>query len=361
VVQQLIEKCSEYGIPIFIGFIDYRKAFDSVEHPFLWAALKEQNIEDKYIRIFKKIYENSTAKIQLDKLGREFRLSRGIKQGCAVSPKFLNGALQKIINGINWDDDGFPINNEKIQELRFADDVVLVAKSKDEIQWMMEKLIDESAKAGLIINSDKTKIMSNTSDANFVVKHEIIEKVESYKYLGRIISIKNECAEEIDTRIRNGWKSFWSLKKYFKGNFPIFYKKKLLDTCILPVLSYGAQCWNITNEDRERLAVTQRRMERSMMNKQLNEISNSQLRKISKIKDVMEFTKEQKWKFAGHMQRLEDNRWSKKIERWVPSKKIKPGRPRMKWVDEIYEHDLNWRRNALRRETWKRKGKSFIL
>lgn len=47
------------------------------------------------------------------------------------------------------------------------------------------------------------------------------------------------------------------------------------------------------------------------------------LRRLTEVKDVTAFTKQLKWNFAGHIQRLEDNRWTKKIELWVPNKRRK--------------------------------------
>jgi hypothetical protein len=62
----LIEKCNEFNKTIFIAFIDYQKAFDSLEHPYIWKALKDQGIDVNYIRIVKKIYRSAFAKIKQD-------------------------------------------------------------------------------------------------------------------------------------------------------------------------------------------------------------------------------------------------------------------------------------------------------
>ena len=360
-IQQITEKCYEYDLPIFLGFIDYNKAFDSIEHPFLWQALKEQNVNHKYIIIIKKIYENSTACLKLDKEGRQFKINRGIKQGCCISPNEFNSAIQKIFNNIKWNGSGLRIGNESLNELRFADDVVIISQTKEELEVSMMKVLEESEKAGLTINVEKTKIMTNTKETNFMVNGKNIETVEEYKYLGRLISFNKNSEKEIDTRIANAWKSFWSLKRFFKGNFPIYHKRRLMNTCILPILTYGSQCWGLTDEEKCKLSITQRKMERSFLNKRTDEISNVQLRKKTKIIDVIKFSKQQKWNYTGHMMRETDGRWTKKIEKWVPNKQRRKGRPRMKWIDEIYEFDNNFRRNAMFRDRWKKKGESFVL
>ena len=50
VVKQIVEKHNEYNMPLYCSFVDYSKAFDSLEHEKIWEALKEQGIETKYIR-----------------------------------------------------------------------------------------------------------------------------------------------------------------------------------------------------------------------------------------------------------------------------------------------------------------------
>lgn len=135
-------------------------------------------------------------------------------------------------------------------------------------------------------NIDKTKIMTNTYDIDFVIDGKEIEVIDDYKYLGKIVSFKDGDEKEIDARIAAAWRSFWSLKKFLKGNFPLKHKKTLMDTCVLPTLSYGSQCWSLNDKLKERIAVAQKNMERSMMNiKRTDRISNDKIRKMSKIND----------------------------------------------------------------------------
>ena len=60
VVNQLKEKCSEYHISLCIAFVDYEKAFDSVQTQAVLTSLQEQGIEDVYIELLKEIYTNSS-------------------------------------------------------------------------------------------------------------------------------------------------------------------------------------------------------------------------------------------------------------------------------------------------------------
>ena len=61
----MIEKSKEYQFDLCLGFVDYEKAFDRLDHQSLLAALKKQNIDEKYIKIIKVIYKEPTARIQV--------------------------------------------------------------------------------------------------------------------------------------------------------------------------------------------------------------------------------------------------------------------------------------------------------
>lgn len=362
VVQQLIEKLSEHKMNLFMGFVDFEKAFDSIEHPFLWLAMKEHGVNQKYIRLMKKIYEKSTAVIQMENRSREFKIGRGIKQGCCLSPKEFNGALEKVFKNLDWSQKGLKIDKRRLNELRFADDVVLISQEKNELLSMMKELFDEAEKAGLKANVEKTKIMNNAGEKSFILDGIQIEAVDEYKYLGCIVSFEGREMKEINARTAAAWRSFWAMGKFFQSDMPIYYKKRLMDSCILPILSYGCQCWSLTEGAQEKLAVEQRSMERKMMKiKKIDHVRNTKMRKYSQITDVKDRVKELKWSWAGHSQRLNENRWAQVIERWKPSETRKKGRPKTRWRDEIEQHaGPLWRRKTSKRDLWKNLGKSFV-
>jgi hypothetical protein len=228
---------------------------------------------------------------------------------------------------------------------------------------MMSSAFEESKKAGLNPNETKTKIITNTNELDFFVDNVEYEVVSEYNYLGQVTTFKNQEEKQVDARISSAWKSYWALKKYFKSRLPLFHKKRLFDACVLPVFTYGAQTWSLTEDSKEKLAIAQRSMERSMMNIRLSDkISNAKIRKITKVKDVICAAKELKWNWAGHIQRYSDERFPKLVEIWNPTDGHRSrGRPKIRWKDEIEEKaSCFWRRKAVNRELWKNIGTSFI-
>ena len=90
-------------------------------------------------------------------------------------------------------------------------------------------------------------------------------------------------------------------------------------------MTYGAETWATTKEMEQKLTTTQRAMERRMLNLSLRDkIRHTFIRKKTKVKDVIEKIKEMKWRWAGHLARKQDNRWTKRLTEWQP----RPGRRR---------------------------------
>ena len=137
----------------------------------------------------------------------------------------------------------------------------------------------------------------------------------------------------------------------------------LFNACVLPVFTYGSQTWALTKQSKDKLAVAQRDMERSMMNVRLSDhISNERIRRKTKVKDVVYAAQELKWNWAGHICRYPPERLPITIEKWIPrNAKRRCGRPKTRWEDDIKEHaSCFWRRKALNREKWQELGISFI-
>ena len=127
-VNQIIEKSNEYNLPLCIGFIDYEKAFDTIEHFAVFEALRKTNVNETYINILQKIYSQATARIHLDKsVSDEFPIHRGVGQVDPLSPKLFTAVMSfkkaDISEGVN-------VDGENLTNLWFADDVALFNETK---------------------------------------------------------------------------------------------------------------------------------------------------------------------------------------------------------------------------------------
>ena len=128
-INQLIEKTLEFNRPLCLAFVDYEKAFDSIEHNAVFNSMREQGVEEDYIEIIRNIYENGTSIIRLHKDTDEIKIAKGVRQGDTISPKLFTASLESTFRKTNWEGKGVNIDGEYLNHLRFADDISNTTRS----------------------------------------------------------------------------------------------------------------------------------------------------------------------------------------------------------------------------------------
>ena len=156
-INQLKEKCREYNIPLCVSFVDYEKAFDSVQTQSILTSLQEQGIEDVYIDILKHKYTDSPVIVHLHKESEQIRIKRGVRQGDTISPKLFTATLESIFRRLNWENKGLKIGGELLSNLRFADDIFMCTETPQELQHLLQELSDESRRMCLKRNIAKQR------------------------------------------------------------------------------------------------------------------------------------------------------------------------------------------------------------
>ena len=124
----------------------------------------------------------------------------------------------------------------------------------------------------------------------------------------------------MNIRIKAGWSCFGRYKDILcDQKLPMSLRRRMYDQCVLPAMSYGAETWTTTKQLEQKLRTTQRAMERRMLKITLKDrIRNSDIRKQTQVKDIIQKIKQAKWRWAGHVMRREDNRWTKRVTEWQP-------------------------------------------
>lgn len=268
-----------------------------------------------------------------------------------------------IFRNLEEDLKGVSIGGENLTNLRFADDIVLCAENKESLQTLLNAINDECKKVGLEINTEKTVIMTNQQKAiKLYVDSKEIEVVDQFKYLGQLVAFEQKAEIEIAARIASTWKRFWSLKYILLNNFPLYQKTKIMNSCILPILTYGSQTWALTDNQKRKLGINQRKMERLILKiKVKDKIKNSIIRRKTKIVDVLYASGNLKWKWAGHVSRYKDNRWTKVATDWIPREsKRKRGRQRTRWESDFSSQlGTTWKRRTEGKLEWEKLGNHF--
>jgi len=357
-VKLLIEKTNEYNLPLWMAFIDFRKAFDTVEYWSIIKALRNARIDQRYINIIKHIQQTATIQIKLHETTGKVKINRGVRQGDIISPKLFTLVLETVFAKLDWDKKGINIHGEWLSKLKFADDVVIFAQNRRDLIDMLNNLKSEAEKVGLQMNMSKTKFMTNehTDGNKLTIANEEIEQVNTYVYLGQSINITKQNQEaEIERRVRLSWAAYGKLKSIINSNIPLNLKTKLYNECILPVTTYGAETWVLNQQTLNKLQVHQRAMERRLLGISLKDRkTNEWIRSKTKVMDITTRVSTLKWNWAGHVAR-HNEKWSNKVTRWRPwGMKRSVGRPKQRWYDDLKRTaGLNWYQTAQNREAWR--------
>uniref|UniRef100_A0A914WZG4 Reverse transcriptase domain-containing protein n=1 Tax=Plectus sambesii TaxID=2011161 RepID=A0A914WZG4_9BILA len=259
-------------------FIDFEKAFDSVEANAIWSVIQEQGVHAELINLLRNIYTDAASELCVNDVRVEIDIHRGVQQGDTISPKLFTACLEQISRRLPWDDRGININGRCLSNLCFADDIVLFANTADELQQMASELNNEADQVGLRINSNKTKAMSTTPLLNPIhLDDSEIEAVDNYIYLGQLVTIVRDHTREIRRRKQAGWAVFHQYRNFLTSHtVDMKYIRRLFNQCIIPAMLYGSECWALTKKGRDTITAAQRCMEKAMagvniLNKKMND------------------------------------------------------------------------------------------
>ena len=348
----IVEQSVEWNSPLYMVFIDFMKAFDSLDREVMWELLKHYGVPQKLINIILALYDNCQCSvIHKGKLSPAFSVKTGVKQGCILSPIIFTLAIDWIMrqstqgrNGLQW------TPTTQLHDLDFADDIVLLTQAFKHMQEKMDSIQQESAKHGLTINIEKTKSLRicHKHDTPVKVADTEVEDVHTFKYLGSLISQTGGAEEDVEARIRKARTAFTMLNPVWKSTI-IRRKTKLkfYNSNVKSVLLYGSETWLMTDKLRSRLQVFVNRSLRKVMNIFWPEwITNKDLWSIANQKPIDEEIRRRRWKWLGHTLRKDHGNITRQSLTWNPTGKRGRGRPKMTWrrtvEGEMRQAKLSW-------------------
>jgi len=361
----ILEQVNEWNSPLFVNFIDYQKAFDSLDRKTLWKIMKHYGIPEKLINLVKAMYKNSGGSIIFKgSVSKFFEIKTGVRQGCLLSPFLFLLAIDYIMKtsvhgktGIQW------TISKQLEDLDFADDVALFSTTRSQMLKKTEEIASNSEKLGLKINIPKTKILCvNTPKEPIPLKGEIIENVDSFCYLGSIVEAGGGTEADIKARINKGRVAFSMLRRIWNsGSLSLKTKLKLFKSNVLSVLTYGSETWSLTkileNKIQTFVNTCLRQIKKIFWPRT---ISNEDLWKSCGISKIGALIQARKWRWLGHTLRKGQEEISKTALKWNPQGRRKRGRPKITWrrqlEAEMGQRKISWMEAeslAKRRKEWR--------
>ena len=177
-----------------------------------------------------------------------FQIGKGVHQGCILSPCLLNLYVEYILRnaGLEEAQAGIKITRRNINNLRYADDTILIAESEEELKSLLMKVKEESEKVGLKLNIQKTKIMASGPITLWQIDGETVATVADFIFLGSKITADGDYSHEIRRRLLLGRKVVTNLNSILKcRDITLPTKVHLVKATVFPVVMYGCYSWTI--------------------------------------------------------------------------------------------------------------------
>ena len=256
-IHWIIKKAREFQKYIYFCFIDDAKALDCVDHNKLWKILKEMGIPDHLTCLLRNLYAGQKATVRTGH-GRTdwFQIGKGVRQGCILSPCLFSLNAEYIIRntGLNEAQAGIKIARRNINNLRYADDITLMAESAEELKSFLMKVKEENEKVGLKLNIQKTKIMTSSSITSWQMDGETVETVSDFIFLGSKITADGDSSHEIKRRLLLGKKVMTNLDSILKSRgITLPAKVRLVKAMVFSVVMYGCESWTMNKIECQRI------------------------------------------------------------------------------------------------------------
>ena len=192
---QCIEIAEKEHRPLWLAFLDIKGAYDSVIQKDLWDILGTLEVEDGVRNLLKDIYKSNKVLIKWEnKVSGPIEIQQGLRQGCPLSPLLFMLYLQGLEKKFERSGLGFKLSyfkqgewiKQSLPGLMYADDIVLMADSKEDLQRLMDICGKEGDSLGLKFSKEKSAVMTfnDNQGSEHRIQEVTLEVVDKYKYLG---------------------------------------------------------------------------------------------------------------------------------------------------------------------------------
>ena len=363
----ILEQSLEWNSPLYVNFVDYEKAFDSLDRQTLWRLLRHYGVPQKIVDIIRNSYEGMTCRVvHGQQITDAFQVKTGVRQGCLLSPFLFLLAIDWVMktsthqrrNGIQW------TLWDQLDDLDFADDLALLSHTQQQMQEKTSDVATTSACIGLSIHKGKSKVLkvNATSTTPIMLDEEALEEVESFVYLGSTVDIQGGTDADVRTRVGKARMAFQQLRNvWVSRHLSKKLKIRIFNTMVKPVLLYGSETWRTTATNIKNIQSFINKCLRRILGVHWPEkISNLNLWQQTRQKPVEQEILQRRWRWIGHTLRKPTSSTTRHALIWNPQGKRKRGRPRNTWRRDLEadtkELSLTWgrlERLAQDRDAWR--------
>ncbi len=274
-LRRIIEGATKYQTPAVIVFVDFQRAFDSIDRRCIGGVLSAYNVPPRLTQAITAMYHNTSASVlTADGETAVFNTSSGVLQGDTLAPFLFILMLDWVLRvAIPDDSNGFLISRkigkrhpeQRVSVLGYADDLALVSCSSTGAQTMLNNLVAAAHRVGLRVNPRKTEVLHVPGpNINISLEGKTLAVCNKFSYLGGQVPC---CRDDFRHRKSLAWLAFNRLRVVFNSKIlSDCLRAKLFAATIETVLLYNAVTWTLTRTLEEDLDAAHSRLLRAAFN-----------------------------------------------------------------------------------------------
>ena len=255
ILNTLFKKICKGNKKLYLCFVDFRKAYDTVWRNALLLKLLKIGIRGNFFEVIANMYTGGESYIKADgSLSQGFKCETGVRQGDVLSPNLFNIFINDLPDIFLDQSDSPMLGDKAIHCLMYADDLVLFSTSIEGLQKKIYSLKEYCDKWSLTINTKKTQVMAMASQNAIIPEDKILygntelKWVKSYKYLGIEIHNSGNMTTSTENLCNRAWKAVFKMKSCFKDvDINPKISVNMFDMLIRPILCYGCEIWGLDN------------------------------------------------------------------------------------------------------------------
>ena len=362
----IVERSIEWNSPLLVNFIDFEKAFDSIDRDTLWKLLRHYGIPPKIVTLIQKMYDGTNCKVLHEgRLTDSFKIKTGVRQRCLLSPFLFILAVDWLMkestsgsrNGIQW------TLWTQLDDLDVADDIALVSHNHSQMQDKTSTVNQLSGSIGLRIHPGKSKMLKIKTEniQAITVGGKPLEVVENFTYLGSVIDHSGGTAADVRSRVAQARTAFKNLDKIWRDRtISTKTKIRLFNSNVKSALLYGCETLSLNLSSLKKVQTFVNGCLRRILRIFWPErIRSEELWNRAGQRPIREEITQRRWRWLGHTLRKPRNSITRQSLQWNPQGKRSRGRPRTTWrrnlEEEMKASGHSWRditRMAQDRREW---------